>query len=332
MAENIDKLALEYYLRRKVSHCNKTINGLCQEKGVKQSIIYNTLLSRFCAGRGVGSDILEKIYYNIERNNPYPDMRPYAFFDLDTIYAYYTYLRKIVYYARFGKNDMNDAVNLAIGDLLNPDTPLEQCGFYDVNNPVTLRTVDGREMPLKRMSTEKFAKTYEELVCRDMLSKYSEERKISIGEKQKDISEKQTEDNYTSIEEIKSFIEDKKHKEEKKIIQKKETFEYDGITYDIISKEYKFQHRDNFTPLFQVDAISIDGKYRLSANVDMNNKVYQGIVISNKCEKISDNSPIEVICLQPSEEDMEKRRKQKGITKKPKVNGEFSMHELFDDF
>lgn len=334
--KNIDILALEYYLRRKVSHCNKTINGLCQEKGVKQRVVYNELLSKFCKGRNAKSDVLDEIYYMIERNNS-ADLKPYTYFDLDTLYAYYIYLRNIISYARYHNYDMSKAISMAIGDMLSPETSLEDCGYYDMNNPVTLR-IDkstGKVAPLKRLSTEKFSKTYEGLACRDMLSDYLSLKK-DIPRKQP-IENKSTEKKEThSAPEIKQFVERKRdkesHKQEGPRPEKKLIIVYKGINFEVLSKNYEHQHRDNFTPLFRIEGVSVDGKYRLVANVDLDNKVYEGLVMNHKGEKLCDNSPAELITVEITAEEIEERRKKKGITTKPKVEGEFSMHELYDDF
>lgn len=281
MANSEEILEIEYYLRYLVSKCNKTINGLCAEHGDTQKKVYNNLLERFCYGDVSSNPKLERIRYLIETKKANNNIRPYGFFDLNTLLAYYKYLKNIIDYSRNGDMSVSMAVDNASRDLIKSRVPTLENGFYDINNPINLRMINGEHIPLKRMSTEKFKRIYDEYHCRELLQEFITERANSIQSK-RDVVEEQ---DHSSSEQIINYVKEKKVKkssqqksQENLIIS---SISYGGILFNVISSEYQHLHTDKFLPTYLIEGVSVDGKYKLQAVCDiLNGTVYEGELIN----------------------------------------------------
>jgi hypothetical protein len=194
MAGSDDKKALEYYLRYIASQNNKKLSGKC-DRGEHANIFYR-LVERFCIGRDSSSSILDSIYSFIGKETFGKDIRPYAFFDIDTLIAYNEYLNKVRLYSDDGVY-IYRAIDLAMKDMLSSSRPIRENGYYDKRKPVVLRRDDeGRVKPLRRLPTKSFESRYDIADCQKMLNEYIKEKELDI---QDHVQDNQFEENQSGI-------------------------------------------------------------------------------------------------------------------------------------
>jgi hypothetical protein len=181
------------YLLRCVADRNKRISG-CLHSVVKSNrcsynVGFNEILGFFA--NGINSEIMTQVFEHME-NNPQKKFSAYNYFDIDTLYAYDTYLKSIlsetdIVSAMSGHRyatatDFQKGFSVAKSkwaDMFKESS--QENGYYNARTPVKLaKTLDADGYtilnPKKAMSEEQFNKKYNKFECKKALVDYLEYR------------------------------------------------------------------------------------------------------------------------------------------------------------
>jgi len=286
MLEKDDKKALEYYLRYIASQHNKKISGLC---GIgEHSTIFNKLVERFCVGSLNNSTVLEKIYYFMGKETFGKDLRPYAFFDIDTLIAYNKYLEKVRTYAK-GGTSVSRAIDLAMKDMLSSATPIEENGYYNIKKPVGLRMDEDNSQihPLKRLPSKSFESRYNFSYCENLYDDYLQERELAVSKMTAQTpSDIASQDATTDVSSANTVPVEKRNENlppkalelpmEKVVFDGKGYFTFHNRRYRRIGKTNFMGLADRGVPIYQIVGRSLADDHNITLTIDYHNCVYDG--------------------------------------------------------
>jgi hypothetical protein len=133
--------------------------------------------------------MLGKIYTNIRdrKKNNLPTASPYMYFDLDTLYSYYTFINDI-FQGKFFKNSaqFEKAVADAKLKLLN-NSGTDKVGYYNVQRPISCLIDPKKPLAMtfeKTMSPSAFDRRYDFDFCATTIDGFMDARHDHIKPKE----------------------------------------------------------------------------------------------------------------------------------------------------
>lgn len=163
---------LRHYLRRQIADVNKKISGRARQIDGYSSVFADIIGGFANPYKSNDTDILRDIYDDIRCCHKSSSV--YNYFDLDTLYAYYEYIKFIFKNIEKSRReqgrytcrpyDFDRAIESGCRWLIK-NKGKEESGFYSLDNPIGVMYKDGELSPERTLSHEDFNKRYDDIEC-----------------------------------------------------------------------------------------------------------------------------------------------------------------------
>ena len=171
---------LRDYLRRQIANIHKQISGKANSLRDSFRSVFSDVVGGFAnANYNSMTDVLRDIYDDI--NDKHTSSSVYNYFDLDTLYSYLQYVKKVNEGIDKSRRERGSyqlkAQDFDKGILnarrwLNTYAGKEESGFYSITDPIHVLIKNGELAPEKTLSPTEFVKKYDDVECSKRLEVY----------------------------------------------------------------------------------------------------------------------------------------------------------------